>query len=478
MKSYKYLIGILFLALILRLIMINQSLWLDEAIGAIAARDYSFSQILSNFIKIDNHPPFYYLLLRFVSLIFGYSELALRLPSIVFGVLTILVIYKIDNALNQKSVRVGYLLALLLATSQIHIYYSQEVRMYSLAIFLVSLSAYLFINNLKKNSKFVWILFGLVNTLILLTDYLPILMFAAFFVWAIVNERDKKWWLNFILSYVPVGLIFVLWLPTFLIQSANGKWLLATVPDWSQTSGAANFRQVALVWMKYVFGRITFENKNLYYLMVAFVSFPYIYLFSKVCSKKTINNFYLYWFFVPVIGALAISTIIPAFNYFRIIFVLPAFYGLLMLGYRKIKKSTIAWVLYLVLILINLVSLSIYYTNAKNQREDWKGAIAIVNQNIEANEVVLFSYPEPFAPYRWYEKNGYSFGATDSILATQKTINITKSLIDNKSGVYYFEYLSGLSDPEHFVESSIRGDFVLQKTYNFNGVGFVKYYKR
>ena len=56
--------SILLLALIVRLIGINQSFWLDEAIGAIAARDYGYVEIVTKFITADNHPPGYYLLLK------------------------------------------------------------------------------------------------------------------------------------------------------------------------------------------------------------------------------------------------------------------------------------------------------------------------------------------------------------------------------------------------------------------------------
>ena len=84
---------ILAASFILRLIAINQSLWLDEAIGAMAARDFSFFGILNNFPKFDNHPPLYYLLLKGWTSLFGFSEISLRFPSIIFGVATVYFTY-------------------------------------------------------------------------------------------------------------------------------------------------------------------------------------------------------------------------------------------------------------------------------------------------------------------------------------------------------------------------------------------------
>jgi hypothetical protein len=60
----KKLILILVVALGLRLVAINQSLWLDEAIGANIVKDYSYHAILTDFLHSDNHPPLYYLTLK------------------------------------------------------------------------------------------------------------------------------------------------------------------------------------------------------------------------------------------------------------------------------------------------------------------------------------------------------------------------------------------------------------------------------
>jgi len=461
----------------LRLITINQSLWLDEAIGALAVRDFSFGGIVGEFLKFDNHPPLYYLALKFWTAIFGMSELSLRLPSVIFGVLTIYVVFKINGSMGEKYKKNAVFIAAILATSQIHVYYSQEARMYSMATFLVCLSVFLFLRTLNAAKPSSWILFALVNALIFLTDYLPTLIFPAFFVYAAVNVREKMWWKNFLLSFILPLAVCVLWLPMFMAQSEKGKWLLETIPKWRQTSGSADFKQIALVWMKYVFGRITLTNKNLYYFLVAAASVPFFVSFAQLLRRKLTKNFYLYWFFIPAVCSLFISLFIPAFNYFRIIFVLPAFYGLIICGWDAIGNAKIKRLILTSIFLVNISSLSIYYFDKSQKREDWKGAVGWVQSHIKPDEEVLFSYPEPFAPFRWYANLGR--GATDSILATNKSIEITKDLIKDRNGIYYFEYLSGLSDPQKTVQTAIvDSNFREKNVYNFNGVGLVYYYVR
>ena len=93
---------ILFLAAALRFIALDQSFWLDEAIGAIAARDYSYVGIVTDFLKSDNHSPLYYLALKAWASIFGFSEISLRSLSVVFGVGTVYLAFLIAKKLIKK----------------------------------------------------------------------------------------------------------------------------------------------------------------------------------------------------------------------------------------------------------------------------------------------------------------------------------------------------------------------------------------
>ncbi|MCH7641625.1 glycosyltransferase family 39 protein, partial [Patescibacteria group bacterium] len=179
MGTKKVIFLILLLGLILRLVAINQSLWLDEAIGAIAVRDFSYSGLITDFLKFDNHPPLYYLDLKTWTSVFGYSELALRFHSVLYGVLTVLVTYLIAKKLvGGKNKLFPILSSLLLATSQIHIYYSHEARMYSMVAFLASLAFYsfLFLIEKKNNKNYYWVLFSFSITSLVFTDYVPIFL--------------------------------------------------------------------------------------------------------------------------------------------------------------------------------------------------------------------------------------------------------------------------------------------------------------
>ena len=470
---------ILTAGLILRFFKLDQSLWLDEAIGALAVRDLSYREIFTSFLVVDNHPPLYYLLLKFWTTVFGYSEISLRMPSVIFGLGTIYMTYLLGKKLfnSEKGSLVS---TILLSTSQFHVYYSQEARMYSMVAFFAVLAVYSFLHLFEDRSNFkYWLLFSSSITVMVFTDYMPVFLLPAFFIYAIFQKHKKNWWYKFMLSFVPIILAGIIWFPIFQKQSAGGLWLMQTLPEWKNLAGGANLKQLLLVWMKFTLGRISFTDKTLYYLITVIASIPNAILFANAMKSYKKNKLLLLWLLIPILLSFLISVFFPAFIYFRLLFVLPAFYLIAAISVGNMKSG---WILAGILIAINLVSCLIYYTDEFQKREMWREAVTYVENRIADNEIVIFSYPEPFAPYRWYEKKEYlSFGATDSI-KTEKVnaSDKTRELVSNVSGVYYFEYLNDLSDPTRIVMNVIVESGFTEKevTGDFNGVGMIYHFVR
>ncbi len=473
----------------MRLVAINQSLWLDEAIGALVVRDQSYAQIITEFPKNDNHPPLYYLSLKLWSEIFGYSEFALRSLSVLFGVVTVFLIYKIALLIggvgNKKRFQLAKISLLLLATSPFHIYYSQEARMYSMAAFLASFSIYCFLR-VTKDSNYVryWVLFSLSITALVFTDYVPFFLLPAFWILGILKNKDKLWWRNFILSHLPLALMGFVWLPTLMQQVERGRWLLKTLPAWRQVAGGATLKQAILVWMKFVLGRISLKNKLFYYLLVIIASIPFTFAILKSwrTKKKAETEILWLWLFIPLFLGFTVSFLFPAFIYFRFLYIIPAFCLVVSWGLVNIKLSFFQQVFTILLIVINFLGWYIYISEPYQQRERWREAVQLIESLAKAQDIVIFEFPEPFAPYRWYEGGIVeSMGVTDSISANRnKTINKTKKAIKQKSGIYYFEYLRDLSDPNRYVEKAIsEEEFKPIYVYDyFPGVGQITYYLR
>lgn len=470
----------LLLAFILRILVINQSLWLDEAIGAIAVKDFSYQGIIFDFLKSDNHPPLYYLSLKAWTSIFGFSDVAIRLLSLVFGVFTVYLTFKIAKAVTYgKNTAFANLATLLLATSPIHIYYSQEARMYAMAAFFAALSFYAFIKSLEKAELKYFLIFSFSLPLLLFTDYVPFFLIPAFWLIGLLAKKGKTWWKYFILSHIPLFVLYFFWAPFFLFQVQKGRWLLATLPAWKKVAGGANIREAALVWAKFTLGRISLVNKKLYFALVSLGSVPFIFAFANALRAKVKQVSLWIWLVLPLILGFIFSVSFPAFVYFRFIFVLPAFYLLVAWGVLAIKSGKLRVFTGIGLILVNILGFSIYVLDKTQHREDWRAAVSFVEEEAKENEIVIFGFPEPFAPYNWYQKDKVeSLGVTNSISPDEETTKInTKETVSAKDGVYYFEYLKELSDPQGAVESALgESGFELISIKDFRGVGFVKYY--
>jgi uncharacterized membrane protein len=135
------------LALALRVARLDfQPLWWDEGYSVFfATRD--LATMLAR-TAIDIHPPLYYALLQVWIFLVGRSDVALRLLSVGIGVAAVPSIYALACGLFNR--RVGVFAAVLLALSPLHVYYSQEVRMYGLVTLLALLSMTLQVGLLKS----------------------------------------------------------------------------------------------------------------------------------------------------------------------------------------------------------------------------------------------------------------------------------------------------------------------------------------
>jgi uncharacterized membrane protein len=463
---------ILILGLLLRLVSLNQSLWLDEAIGALYARDLSFTELITKFIAYDNHTPGYYLLLKFWGSVFGYSEIGIRSLSVLFGVLSIYLVIEIAKLVSSKK-STPLLAALLIATSQIHIYYSQEARMYMMASFFAALAVLYFLKAVKEKTNINWLIFSASLVLLLATDYMPIFLLPIFPVYLLVKNR--KLFKKFALSLVPLLLAAILWLPTLSTQLVN----YSDIPD-KFLFGGATFKQAALVWMKFVFGRLSFDPKWLYYSFVALSSIPiFIALKKSLLGQKRL--LIILWAAVPLILGFTISFIIPAFSYFRFMYVFPAFVILIVLGIEKVQSNKLSTLLIASIVSLNIFSSAIYYIDIRQQREQWREAVEYVEENPDDLAIALFSFPEPFAPYQWYSKGVVdAAGGTNSISAGKKTTEKTLKLIENKQRIFYFEYLREVSDSEGLVRKAISesGFIETEKTSEFIGIGAITIYEK
>ncbi|MBN1452255.1 MAG: glycosyltransferase family 39 protein [Anaerolineales bacterium] len=116
-----------------------KGMWVDETFSVWMANQ-PIGDMLQWIVKIDQHPPLYYLLLHYWIALKGTTPYAVRLFSVLFGAATIPVIYLIGKRIS--GVVMGLAAAVFLAFSPFHIYYAQETRMYTLLTFNAAVAIY------------------------------------------------------------------------------------------------------------------------------------------------------------------------------------------------------------------------------------------------------------------------------------------------------------------------------------------------
>ena len=219
------LIVIILLALGLRLYRLDsQSLWYDEGFSVYLA-GMDADEITAR-TAADIQPPLYYYLLHGWIQLFGDTEWALRALSVLFGVLTVPLIYATAQSLFRSRLA-GLLAALLVAVSPLHIWYGQEVRMYTMLTFLCLLSSHLLLLAIgaKRNwaIPILWAGYTAANLAALYTHYFAIfvLAFQAVYVLAVLvvqRFRPLHLLLGSLASAILTVLLYLPWLPNLFTR--------------------------------------------------------------------------------------------------------------------------------------------------------------------------------------------------------------------------------------------------------------------
>ncbi len=194
-----------------------QPLWWDEGYSVYFATE-PFARMLE-LTAHDIHPPLYYALLQLWMRLFGSGPAAVRLLSAVLGAAAIPAFAWVAGLFFPSRRGLMWVAVALLAINPAHLYYSQEVRMYSLALLLSLLATGAFwrlVDRLQgapdRTASLPWgpvVWYTLVATLALYSLYYTALLLLAHGVWALVVLRRRVWpvliaaWGATVLLYAP-----------------------------------------------------------------------------------------------------------------------------------------------------------------------------------------------------------------------------------------------------------------------------------
>lgn len=212
----------------------SDSLWLDEAGVAYAARAASLREMLQVVRSHVLAMPLDYWIVWLVGKI-SQTELALRIPAAVWGCLTLFLAFRFFQRFTDRTA--ALLGLLVLALSPLHIQYSQELRFYASLVFFYLL--------------------------------------ASLTLWDALQQPARKRWIYF----VAAGITGVFFHPYVLFALVNGLvWLLLSGSDgWKDPVRRVNFIFAAcLILLAFLGGYLVFSASN--YFKIPLLAFEETFL--------------------------------------------------------------------------------------------------------------------------------------------------------------------------------------------------------
>lgn len=442
----------------------DQSLWLDEAISVVVAKQsLSFA---AHHAAADVHPPLYYILLHgWVSL--GDQEFLIRFPSLFFDVMSVPLIYILGSLLFDR--KTGTLASSLLAVSPLHVRYSQEGRMYTLlglCALISILSTLRFLGT--RHGK--WLIANLVfSTLAIYTHYQAafIILFNNLIVIP-TALRDRRFMVKWLLSQASVVVAFSPWLSTLWNQiSRGGRVWIPFQPrgDVLLSTWAAQF---VGEWL------LPHQMGMWNAVMLAALSILALLLLSSTARGRQSSAILSAWILTGVLMPFVVSVRLNVFGPKYLMGVSFAGYLLLAGGLWALGKRWPAWALLLIIGcgLPSLVALANYYWTPFYQRENWRDAITYIEQQTTPDDVVAFEFYGPMDPWIHYSRGHVPAVGLVHIEATSGEIERSvTNLVSQYGRIWLFEYLAGLYDPQGLVVSSLESHkWAKIQWINFNGV--------
>jgi len=359
----------------------------DELSAITRLRYDSFSDIIEYGVKIgDMHPAGVQLFMKFWSIIFGTSEVIMRLPFVICGTLSIFVIYKIGS---RFSAQVAVFSAALWAFLLFPIIQSELARPYSPGLLFTLLSAHFILKFVFDNlsTKQLWhAAIGLTFSIsaAMYTHYFAFLLvgFIGFTALFFINKTKR---LAFVLSGITSFLLFLPHISITLFQtSIDGglQWLAPPTRSW-------------------LFQFLSHAFNNSWLLMISLLTVLTISIFMRVYSKNAtiskLSILLILWFFgIYIIGVILSHYFTPVLKFPVMLFAFPFLIlliskwiePLLSIGKSFLPIALVSITLYSTAIEQKLFSSGVHYEVFKelsHHIRNWETTVGSDNMTIAMN---------------------------------------------------------------------------------------------
>jgi hypothetical protein len=403
--------GILAAALILRLLRLDQGIWVDEIIAWVNYMHLSLGEVVTTYDDPNNHLLFT-LLARASFLLFGESIWALRLPAVLLGVAGIWALYLF--AASVASRREALLAAAFLAVSYHHLWFSQNARGYTGILLWTLLSSWLLVRALGEQRRSLWLLYAICAALGAYTHMSMVFIVGGHLIIALVSSWRRRAdprppdWAGMIGGFVLVGL-FAFQLHALVLPQAFSGALFKGV------------KGSVASWMNPIWSLLEILRS----VKIGFGSLPalaalLLFTVGSVSFART-QPLVLWLLFVPTVMAGAVMlalryTLFPRFFFFDLGFgVVLLIRGAMRCGEFAVNRlrpgSSYATAAGTALCIGMCVASAWTLPVAYLPKQDFAGALAFVEESRRAGDAVV-AVGVARMPYEAYFRPGWRYPAT------------------------------------------------------------------
>lgn len=391
----------------------HETLWYDESYSAGVIK-HSIPQIWS-IVSGDVHPPLYYIMLKIFTVIFGTSEGALRLLS-VLGVLAL-------AALGAGPVRrvfdkfTGMIYGFIVIIVPISLSMGQEARMYTWAAFFVTAAALYGYLAADKGKLSDFIKLGVFSVAAAYTHYYALMAVtianALLFIYLIVrfiSKKEKKEFFTYLAVASGAVLVYTPWIAALLSQvSRTSKDFWITEVTSQVIWGALILPFSAKFW--------TLATSHASFVgAAALILWGMVTAAVKRRKEGFMSLFAVLVYSLTFVGGLVISEMIrPMFVERYILVVSGLFLLAFAYGISTFKSKASVYLTCIVLLVVSLPLTGLIVS--KNFNGPMKEVMEYVNGSIESDDIFLhtdehtfgmFSYYYPDHKHYLYLKPGFS----------------------------------------------------------------------
>lgn len=340
-RDYFFLFIILLVATILRFWNFPNLPYMADELSALARTNFNnIFDVINKSAHSDTHPVGIQIFLYYWTKCFGYSEMVVKSPFIIMGVLSIYYVFKISKFWFNSTI--GLLASAYMAVMQYMVMYSQIARPYISGMFFSILMVWCWTNYLFNNntSKTKWLAGYIIFSAMCAYDHYFALLFAATVGVTGIFFIKKNTFKGYLIAGICVFALYIPHLEIFFTQLNMGGiggldgWLGKPRPDW------------LLIYFEYLF-----NFSNWMYLLAFLLIALSIVFRNKQRGYQKFRIIALVWFFIQFLTGYYYSIKVnPVLQFSVLIFAFPFLLIFLFSLFREMKGTFVTASILLILV--------------------------------------------------------------------------------------------------------------------------------